>query len=292
MIHPNSTHKGFMNFHSKAADIFAYADDLIEFSEAVRKENKRNQILKHFYEQIYRMGFLEFRFSEFLSKSDNLYFVCDGKQAIDTYISIILPPQTSPIKTIDTLHELGMRLKNTFIPARGQHISKEEIHQCLQYLDKEYDFIQKVFAGRKPIFMILEASHLAFNSQCIIEQCSEKGQLDFYFVLCSMNNNDPKVNHIYVFFHELGHALHYTIEMKWGNKSTKNLVDFLGELYFPDIIHLTQQQQAEFIADVFAIGFMYESPFAEYDIFDFIEDEDKEVFSQLIEKYLNSLSSS
>ena len=37
---------------------------------------------------------------------------------------------------------------------------------------------------------------------------------------------------------------------------------------------------------------MYESPFAEYDIFDFIEDEDKEVFGQLIEKYLNSLSSS
>ena len=63
MIHPNSTHKGLMNFHSKAADIFAYADDLIEFSEAVRKENKRNQILKHLYEQIYRMGFLEFRFS-------------------------------------------------------------------------------------------------------------------------------------------------------------------------------------------------------------------------------------
>lgn len=221
-----------------------------------------------------------------LADDERKNFIYEGQDAINAFIALTMPPLSSPVKSLKELKNYSNHLLDIYTQPYGELISSNSISDIIEYLNQKYNFSQKIFNRNTPIFTILNISHRYYNSECLITS-SPNGSSYHFFLYC-MKKDSNGANPQYVLFHELGHAIHsrYT-----GNTDIipTDVIDFLKNLCMPTIDSITSQQQAEVIADIFAMGLMFNSPYAEFDPFIPIESEDKKQFKMLTEKIMLSL---
>lgn len=91
---------------------------------------------------------------------------------------------------------------------------------------------------------------------------------------------------------EVGNQLVDFVDCVMHDKNRSNIVKQFYETVqryaYTDYILLTIEEQQEVFADVLSIGLMHDSPYSKYDYFSYMREDDKKVFSLLVEKMLDS----
>lgn len=268
-------------------DLIECGHKLIDFAEAVMIEKNRASIVKLFYSRLKEHAFVNYVFGDYLNNKKSNYFVCSGSEAIKMYLALAIPGQSSPLKTLKAIKEFGESILSHYVHPIGTKINENQINEIMKYLDKNYNFSIKVFPTRRPVFVLLDYSHVDYNSECLITY--SKTEMNQHLLLYHMNSiamdmPTPEA----VFFHELGHALHarYTGNMK---VVPSKILDFLKDLCMPNIDTITQIQQCEVFVDVLSMGMMFDSPFAKHDPFPDIHEDDKKIFKKLFEKLIEHM---
>ena len=266
-------------------DFFQSAHDMMEFAEYALQEKNRGTLVKHFYQRLREFGLSECSFVSLLNP-EKRYFIYDGKAAISKFMALAIPPQETPVKSLRNIERFAKNLIADYIMPIGSQISPDQVRRIMEYLDEKYDFSKKVFAGRQAVFAILDVSNRNYNSECLILQSDR--ELIQHFFLYSMNGNDAGITPEAVLFHELGHAIHARYA---GTICAvpENVLRFLKELCMPGIMTCSEAEQCEVFADVLSVGLMYESPFAEFDPFEYMHSDDKKAFKQMLEVIFDNL---
>lgn len=279
-----------MSIYEKLNDVIYNSDDLvtcgqklIKFADAALMEKNKATIVKCFYKHLieYTMPYYVFDFN------NQSYAVFERNQAVSLFLLINLPSQHTPVKSLKTIETFGEKILTKYTSPIGSGISKNQVEEIMTYLNKEYEFSRKVFKDKKAMFLLLNNSHVEFNSECRIA-ISQEGQIIQHLFLYHMRSND--INMLFpesVLFHELGHALHARLVKSIPNEVPPKILDFLETLCFPTIKFLTPSQQCEVFADVISIGMMYNSPFSIYDPFPEIHEDDKKIFNMLFKKIIS-----
>ncbi|AAM23938.1 MAG: Uncharacterized protein XD49_1291 [Caldanaerobacter subterraneus] len=268
-------------------DLLTWGELLIDFAESALKEKNRAKIVKFFYQQLQYFGLLDYVFDSIINKNDSQYLIYEGIDAVRKYVALTIPKQDTPVKTLKSIKTYGNQILSDFKKPVGKRITKEKIEEIMHYLDEKFSFSKKVFADRKPMFILLNYSHRKYNSECLVMPYGKEIIQHFFLYNMKSNLEDTPAPEA-VFFHELGHALHarYTENVK---VVPEEIILFLKELCMPKIDLLEPEQQREVFADILSIGMMYDNPFSEYDPFVKIREDDKKVFRMLVEKILDSI---
>ncbi|MCX7615286.1 MAG: hypothetical protein N2Z65_05990 [Clostridiales bacterium] len=271
-----------MSIYEKINDILIYEDliqcghKLIGFADAARGENNRAAIVKHFYESLTENALSNYE----IDPDHARYQIFSGREAVVLFLLLNLPGMESPVKTLDNIKALGERIISEFVLPVGKRIGQTQIEEIINYLDKKFNFSQKVFSGHKAMFLMMDYSNLIRNGECIMLQ-DKDNKLSHHICLYNLKTNDEKSPEpAAVFFHELGRALHGsyagTIEFV-----PPGLLKLLKELCFPNIYTIPPAEQCKILADVLSVGLMYESPYSVYDPFEYMHNDDKQVFSEI-----------
>lgn len=256
---------------------------LISFADVALKEKNRDTIVRHFYKRL-----LEFAGPYYAFGNNDHYEIFEGTIAVLLFLLVCLPKQQSPVKTLKAIKVFGEHILDIYIKPSSIQINKKKVEQIMFYLDKNYNFSGKVFKDKKAMFLILNNSHIKYNSECLIG-LDQEGKVNLHLFLYHMNPYNPEMPMPEtVLFHELGHAVHARLTGGISPVPIK-VLDFLEELCFPRIKSLNESQQCEVFADIISTGMIYKSPFSKYDPFPQILENDKKTFSLLFEKIINSL---
>lgn len=268
-------------------DLIECGHKLIDFVEAVMPEKNRASIVKLFYSSLKEHAFVNYVFGDYLNNKKSKYYICSGREAIKMYLALAIPEQSSPLKTIKAIKEFGENILSHYVHPVGPKINENQINEIVIYLDENYNFLNKVFPTRKPIFVLLDYSNVDYNSECMVTY--SKTEMNQYLLLYHMNSiAEDMPTPEAVFFHELGHALHarYTGNMK---VVPQKIIDFLKDLCMPNIDTITPIQQCEVFVDILSAGMMFDSPFAKHDPFLDIHEDDKKIFKMLFEKLIDQI---
>lgn len=275
-------------------DAFEIADDLIvdpnlitagerliRFADAAMQEKNRKAPLNFLQSGMF--SYFNHILDVFVKpKERRSYDFASGYSASGIYLATLLSSVwTSPVKTLNGIREIGGMLSGLYCEPVGEAISEEEIEAILNYLDSEYDAKKAILAEHDAIFLF-PCSHREYNSECLALQNPETGKLRVKLLMYHMNGNgvEEGVDPRYVFCHELGHALH----AKYINSAVVEVPDELFyalEVFYPSIRDLDKKTQNDILADVFAMGMMHGSPFADADPFRQIPSESKAVFRDI-----------
>ena len=275
-----------MNSLVLSSDLLLSGQLLIDFANAAYKEKNKATLVKHFYERLYQGAFIEYRFGDLLNGKLKNYFICDEENAARMYMALLIPAETSTVKTINGIRTFGEFILSNFTKPVGECISESSLEDILQYLDNEYSFSSKVFSNEKAAFIRMHNSHKIYNSECLT--LGKGKNIINHFFLYHMKKKDsikPEV----VLFHELGHALQ---AKRFGDvsKVPDNIIDILT-LWFPDLKQLNAAKQSELFADVLGFGLMYQTPYEKYldDSYEKIHPDDKKSFKMLVEKIIENI---
>ena len=133
---------------------------------------------------------------------------------------------------------------------------------------------------------IIPYSHKEVSSHCLV-QFTERGIELHIFIYHTIADPKFDVQPEYVFFHELGHALYVRCT---GGFDIQDEMKKIFKRYFPKGLEIySAEQQSDVIADILAMGMMYDSPYEKIDPFEHIYQEDKQAFKQLFEEMIRKL---
>lgn len=266
-------------------DLLHIGHQLIKFADVVYKEKNRSTIVKHFYEQLYQWAFCYCGSGDFMNSEKRKYFICNKLHAAVVYAAIAIPPQKTPVKSINEIKTFGEFILSHYTMPVGECISETSLKNILQYLDEKYLFSSKVFSNIKATFVRVNNSHKDFNSECLITNTGK--DIIFHFFLYHMKEKNV-ITPEAVLFHELGHAIH---ARRFGNldKVPDDIIEMLQNLCFPALKQLDSATQVEIFADVLSVGLMYQTPYEKYDFFEKFNPKHKNVFKMLVEKIIEDL---
>ena len=267
-------------------DLFEFSDALADFSECALREKNKATLVKLFYERLAENTLIDYAVDDIINSDGQNYIIYDNKKAIGKYIAFAKPQQTTPVKTLKDLIVFSREIRTCFTTPVGKSLTKNKVIQIMNFLDAKYNFSKKVFSSHKAIFALVGYSHKKYNSEClIIKSDTEVFQ---HLFLYHMNGSDHKITPEAVLFHELGHTLH--AKYAGGIETVpQNILDLLKNLCMPTIDTLTAASQSEVFADILSVGMMFNSPFENFDPFDYMHKDDKKAFNQLFEKLLSVL---
>lgn len=195
-------------------------------------------------------GLMDAQYGEHNSIYDRMF-------GVESYIGVHAPAYTSLVKYLKEMSRFAASLLEDFSEADGELISKERIAGILDYLNEKYDFCNLVF-GRGAVVSIVNAQYRDLDGLCTIDY-DIHGRVQQYITQFPLIGKEDGNTVEYTFFHELGHALH--AKMTNGMKDNPApLVRFIKR-FFPAFEAQCLDGQAEIIADVFAMGLMFGSPF-------------------------------
>lgn len=268
-----------------STDLLQCAHLLLDFAESALKEKDRRAIVKYFYEQaVVRETFKLMGVS--LNLDNSKYYIYSGNKAVRQYLFLMLPKIDTPVKSLKNIKMFANDLIHNFTAPEGDHIDPNKVTKIMEYLEEKYSFFKKVFVGFAPSILVFDVTSREVDSHCVITgKDSAKAQ---YFLLYSNREVSKHISPEAVFFHELGHAIHarFTGDL---DVIPEPILIFLRDLCFPDILSHPASDLCENFANILSIGLMYESPFAEFDHFDYIHPDDKKMFKALVELILNKL---
>lgn len=267
------------------SDLIDFGHKLIDFVDSALLEKNRASIVKNFYSKLTEWAMMKYVFDGVHNKDkDNNYFICNGDDATKMLIAMLMPPQTSPVKTLNSIKEFGNSIIKDYKKPIGKAVSEKNVRTILNYLDDRYAFSRKVFSNKKAIIALLDYSNSTYNSHCFITG-NGKDISQHLFLYHMKENSKEMQSPESVFFHELGHALHARYHESLDNVPQK-ILEYLKQLCFPTIDSVTCEQQCEIFADILSIGMMYDSPFSKYDPFFSMHDSDKKIFNEIVEKMI------
>lgn len=268
-----------------STDLLDCAYHLLDFAEASLKEKNRIKIVNYFYQRAVSyeayalMGTL-------LDLDKTKYYIFSGNQAVRKYLFLMLPKKDTPVKTLQNIRVFADDLIHTFTAPAGYHIDPEKVAKIMEYLDEKYSFSEKVFSDGAAFFLVFNVSSRDVDSHCVIT--GKEPKIIPYFLLYSNREVSKHISPEAVLFHELGHAIHARFT---GHLDIipEEILLFLKDLCFPDILSLSTSELCENFANILSIGLMHDSPFDEFDHFDYIHPDDKKMFKKLVEMILNKL---
>ena len=261
---------------------------LIDFTDIALQQRNKSDIIKYFYKCLRDYVAPYYASSILFDDEDRGYNIYEGKMATLLYLILNFPKQQTPVKSLKEIRNLGEYMLRKYIKPSGIQIRKESIKEIMSYLDENYDFSNKVFKDNVAMILLLDNSHIDYNSECYIGK-SKDGMIIIHLFLYHMKPDNPEnPTPEGVFFHELGHALNARLTGE-STVVPPKILDFLEALCFPTIKSLTEDKQCEVFADVISMGMMYKSPFAKYDHFPQILESDKRYFNMLFKKLIENL---
>lgn len=294
--------------------IAEFCDSMNQFIEKTLPDKRRKAIVEEFYSYFLQLAVGSYAFSDNICSWDienrltkkyaenaeklnsfgifmdrhalksNKYYVCDGKEAFWLVLYYHLPPCTSPVKTLKALKEYTKEIRETYSEKEGPIINVESVLEILSYVDQKYDFFNIVHNDYRPVFAIADIAHNEFNSLC--QTIKHEDGLVRTFVYLTRKGNSTNCSPEAILFHEIGHMLHTRcFDLIPGSKDM--VISILNKTCFPGITDMDEGEQNEIIADVISMGFMYDSPYEEYDPFEPIALNDKYMFSKIVQKMID-----
>ena len=264
-------------------DLLDCAHHLLDFVDLSLKEQNRREIVKYFYESAVTNEAYTLM-SSILNLDNSKYYIFSGNNAVRRYLFLMLPQISSPVKSLQNIKVFANDLIHSFTASTGNHIDPDKVSKIMKYLDEKYSFSEKVFSDGPASFLIFNLTSHEVDSHCVITVRGSK--IIPCFLLYSNREVSKHISSEAVLFHELGHAIHARFT---GNFDfiPEEILLFLKNLCFPDILSHPISEISENFAHILSIGLMYDSPFAEYDHFDYIHPDDKKMFKKLVEMILN-----
>jgi hypothetical protein len=152
----------------------------------------------------------------------------------------------APVDVIDGMKKFVERC-GEFTPPVHDAISEPEIKRVLTFSQKSFRIID-IIAPDEPLKILrFDNSHITFNSQCAIPESNTQAVIYLYHP-----NNVDIHNRVFIFAHELGHALHLAL--------TRNIdllpdgFDEFNDTFTPKPETLEDKQEA--FADAVAIAIL------------------------------------
>lgn len=258
---------------------------LLEFVKAASKETNKALVLRRFYEDLSINAVLPVMGNFFCGEETQKWYVVDGSTAVTSYLHMTIPQKTSPVKTLKDIENYAYDLLENFSNSPREPIGRDTAEDILRYLDEKHNFSDLVFNAGTTKLIILNAENKDADSVFMVMGNSVITLP--IFLLCA-NHEDCKQNQVEVFFHELGHAIHYAITGKLDIFPSA-VLKILADTCFPNIESLPVEDRQEVLADVFGIGLMYNTPYTEYDTAHYMASEDKVLFACLVRRLLEAL---
>ena len=275
-----------MNAAASCQNLTEFGDKLIDFAESVLQEKHPEKFLSLFYRLLTENNLVDFMFHGFTSKNFEPIYICEGKSAVGKLINFTIPDMGKPIETLHKLIVFGQHIKNIYTQPAGKLITKEKVNEIINYLDRNYNFSNKVFKDKKAVIGIIPYSHKEVSSHCLAQFTEREIGLHI-FIYHTIADSEFDVQPEYVFFHELGHTLYvrYT-----GGLDIQEEMKKIFKHYFPKGLEIySSEQQSDVIADILAMGMMHGSPYENLDPFEPIHQEDKQVFKQIFEEMIKGV---
>lgn len=266
-------------------DLIDCAQLLLEFVKAASKETNKALVLRRFYEDLSINAVASVMGNFIFGKENKKWYVIDGSAAVMSYLHMTIPQKTSPVKTLKEIEDYAYGLLEDFSNSPREPIGRSTVEDILRYLDEKYNFSDLVFRVGAAKLIILNVENKDADSAFLVMGNSMITLP--VFLLCA-NHEDCKQNQVEVFFHELGHAIHYAITGKLDIFPSA-VMNILADTCFPNIESLPVADCQEILADVFGIGLMYNTPYIEYDTAHYMLSEDKVFFACLVERLLEAL---
>ena len=182
-----------------------------------------------------------------LSSKNNVVIVPPEHAPIILLYSCV-PINGIPLDMISGLKKFIARC-DEFVPPVYDAITVAEINRVVNAAQKTYRIVELI-APKQPMYILrFNNSHIEHNSQCGIPDNGEQTATIFLFHL----KEKGLFNRIYIFAHELGHALHLAL--------TKN-IDIIPDGFdkFNDCIHVhfeTLKDKQEAFADAVALAILH-----------------------------------
>ena len=266
-------------------DLIDCAQLLLEFVKAASKETNKALVLRRFYEDLSINAATPVMGNFIFGKENKKWYVIDGSAAVTSYLHMTIPQKASPVQTLKDIENYAYGLLKNFSNSPREPIGRNTVEDILRYLDEKYNFSDLVFRVGAAKLIILNVENKDADSAFLVMGNSMITLP--VFLLCA-NHEDCKQNQVEVFFHELGHAIHYAITGKLDILPSA-VMNILADTCFPNIESLPVADCQEILADVFGIGLMYNTPYIEYDTAHYMLSEDKVLLACLVSRLLEAL---
>lgn len=234
-------------------DLIVCGRNMIAFAEQALREKNHSKIAQE-YKRCLSIANTRYM-SMVFNKPD--YYYLSGRDAVNQFLALMTNPNLTPAKLIKSIAELGQSLLGEHLEPSGEYVIEESVQEIITYLNREYDFTQKVYGEYVPIIAINHNSHQSLNG---FQPVSEFGKSPVYIFLYHLMhgvNYSPE----YVLLHELGHI----VQRRYGS-DIRPPDSFYGILSEKGL-KLSDQELCECFADTFAIAIMCDTPFTQYDPF-------------------------
>lgn len=261
------------------------AINMIDFVNLTRTKKNRTPFLNDFYERNMQTGFMDYvwKIWGFTSKKKKEKFlIYSDFEAVDKYFYFSLNKvREKPLKTLENIEKFATHILEDFnIEKKDNIINSKKIKEIMEYLDNQYNFIEKIYKDFIPTFSILNFENPTSNSSTDIS-IDDKGNLKYHYIIFNVKNKN--ISPVYVFLHEIGHTIHFATT-KNGDYIPEDILDELKETGFYKINSADTYTKCEVLADILAMGIMYNSPYADCDPFVEISEKDKIIFNKIIKK--------
>jgi len=273
----------------KSGDLIKSGELLQRFVDECSNEKNKLKCIDLLYKQL---G--EFALPDYAMDFENKYYACEGANAIIKYLYFGLPRRKNSKESLQAIKEYADTIVARFYkPTSEQLITKNRIGEIIGYLDKEFNFCNKVFPKRKPIFAILDYANTHFNAESLMTFENEGADIYSIHVFLYRTKQDTdspyKTFPEYVFAHELGHMLQTVKENQKPGTASQILTFIHKNLGLVKLDDMPPEDELEFLADTFSTGMLHQSPFAKYDPFKIIPNNYRDIYKKMITDITNSL---
>lgn len=279
-MNENRIHDTLQSLH-KQKDLLSFVDELEIFVNLLEDCDKKKIWLDKFYGDL--AMFAHMSDPNFIFADRKERYIISDRKAVHVFMNARMPHYQGPKKTLKALKAFISEMRSTFTLPIGERIEEETIIEILDYLDQKYDFTSKVLNSQS-VFTLINNSHTERNAEYFNFQTRNGLSHNFclYHMVAEQSDEEKtSLNPVYIFFHELGHALF----LKFSNNTMEIPAILLDthDTIAPGFKNYPLLDQLEVIADTFAVGLMHDSPFASFDPFPF-DMELKNFFHTIVKK--------
>ena len=274
-----------LNETLRQKDILSFLDKLEDFVFLAENCEEQRLWVNNFYAELALQAYMKHHNFIFGQEQDR--YIQSGNNAVLTFMKDRIPQYRGPKRSLKALRAFIDEMRTLFKDPVGDRIEEDTIEEIMAYLDAQYAFSSHILKN-PPTFLLLNNSHYMCNSEYCSASSMRGIEPHFYLYHLKMKpcvSETIILNPVYILFHELGHAL-YLKYSDYKMEVPAPLIDAIATIS-PAIKQRSLPEQLEVIADTFAMGMMYQSPFESFDPFPF-SPEQKKVFHELTKKVIDA----